>query len=374
MKFLCVDWPFDCSHSILVGVLFGVAVLQWFLLLPLAVKKGLIHGINYDSVKNVATKIPLAKDIWFILWNLLPFALLACYAYMWYNWGEWAASLAMLVHPDPEATLAQVDTFFASPVIPYVVLAIAVFAAIAQIPKQIRYIQASGTGDKSNDRAYWWDWRISRLIFAIRFLALPFNMFTVLMVALMIVRILTFLSLVAFSCEAVPALFHPDGMGGFSVVGSLAMAAAIPCIIYSGCGVVAIIDHKGQGLTHSASDVASILMLLPAIWITTVPLLIIDHKVGREHAKLAEASNALGAEALEEAQRVVKAEGREGLTKWVDTNAERLQLTSAMMRRPKYPLDTDRILQLIVSWLMPLLLYSTRRPFKREEPDASVVT
>lgn len=239
---------------------------------------------------------------------------------------------------------------FDNPCLLFIIVILSSIGCILQLLKQNKF-------RKSKNYVYWWDIRISKKIFRIRLICLFFNMLTVILVAATIFKLILIISVVALKCDISPIFFHPDGMGGLGNIGTAALTIAFTCIIISGCGLVALIDHRGQGATHLIGDVALLLMFLFALWVLTVPLWKIDKKLDRKYSRIISETGKIAQNSFREFNQQVENKTQENVDKWLRENSEQFQILQLVMKEPRYPVDLMVILKLFVSWLAPLMVY-----------------
>ena len=351
-----VAWV-DPWHETIVGVLLGVALLQWIIILYQAKSSGVLVEIRptefpqrYIPASPKLRVLPMAKDIWFILWNLLPFVFLACYVFAAYRWDEWATELSLGFGGFGDW---QVPWFLSG----YVWLPLGSLAGIVGCAGQLGK-------HKDTHHLYWWDRELRPRIFVVRFVALFFNMFTVTIGVGFILRLGYVLTAAAFGHDIQPTFAHPDGAAGFGSLGQAALALSMTCLVVSGFAVVAWVDHRGQGSLHRAGDVVLLLVpLVLGLWIVLGPPLKVDRALMAEWLPLHR--TALGAGA----GLAGAAEGAAG--------ADWLDVRGPFLIRPAFPLDVRTIASLLFSLLAPVALYGLRyyagylapRLFARVEQD-----
>jgi len=109
----------------------------------------------------------------------------------------------------------------------------------SQITKQITFL-------KNKEKLYWWDIRIVKEIFWIRFIFLFFNMILVGFTAYLITK-------VAFFIMAILALentlsinpFHPDLFGGLKILMEISSIILAIYFLRAMMGIVGFLDHRG---------------------------------------------------------------------------------------------------------------------------------
>ena len=347
MQYPVAGWgliPLDLQASILGGLVL-IAAAQWVLLFPLARQKNVLS--HFDSIKgeriqNAKEKRPFFEDIWFILWNLFPFALGYFCFYLMHQWSSWILAIDAVLVPNTLEKTVHINAFWNQKWMTVLALALCGLAVFSQFKKQ-----KSFEDDPENSIVYWWDRRISKRIFNIRAIALFFNMFVFLSGLLNVVKAYH-LTLSLSEMDVQPIWTHPDGMAGFSALGELGLSATMVVVLVSGCGLVALIDHKGkQGVLHLISDLALICLSIPALWLLSMPLTRLFDSIMIEHnqvVKLIGPSIQTQIESLK-----VQAEG---------ATVEELSLLTAVLERPRYPIDLEMLIQLVSSFLLPVLVYS----------------
>jgi hypothetical protein len=169
-------------------------------------------------------------------------------------------------------------------------------------------------------------------------------------------------SIAAFRCDVTPSLLHPDAMGGLGPLGEMAQVVGITCLIMSGGGIVATVDHWKQGLVHRVGDLLLLAMVLPSAWILTCPLIVVHGKLESEHAAIREGADARSRKLFAELKSESLPEGGSGsLAATYREKVDEAEKLSLALKPPAYPLDLGSGLGLLVSWLAPLILYVSRR-------------
>jgi hypothetical protein len=332
-----------------------VALVQWVLLPLLAHLKKVVHsldGVEDVHVRSAEEKRPFVEDIWFILWNLFPFAMLYFLFYLNQNWESWTHEFSHLVEGDLRTRLVPVDQGWGSASLTWALLAVSALSVWLQYRKQASFEDESIEEGKESI-AYWWDRRISRRIFTIRAVALFFNMFLFL-VALLNVFKCYHVAFVVSSYPVRPLFLHPDGMAGLGSLGLLCLSATLVLILVAGCGLVALIDHRGkQGFTHLVTDILLVGLVVPALILLVLPLQISHAKVLVEHQEMA-ADLAPQVQLMTEE---IRGAAQQGDLKSEDLeNIDTIASTASLIETPAFPIDFGMLVQMLSTFLLPALV------------------
>jgi len=331
---------YQLSIAVILGV---IALLQWLLLGPLAMQRGVISSLDEvpdAGVREAAEKRPLRRDLWFVLWNIFPFAMLGLILFIDHFWTAWIAALS-LVYPALPATVVEVEQFWDAAWITGIFLVVGVWGAVAQIPKQRGFIE-------NKDHAYWWDWRISRRIFIVRAVVLVTNM-VLLLVGLASVARGYHLAFSIADMAPQPVFLHPDGSAGIAPLGELALAGSLVLIFLSGCGVVAMLDHRSQGRLHLTGDLFLVSLAFVALLLFAMPLEAAHRNVLFAYEQ---AIAQVGPGVIEEFALFARTGSAAA--------AENVGLMAQALARPKYPANIETLLQMLTSFLLPVLVYALR--------------
>ena len=164
--------------------------------------------------------------------------------------------------------------------------------------------------------------------------SLFFNMFVFLSGLLNVVKAYH-LTLSLSEMDVQPIWTHPDGMAGFSALGRWGCATMV-VVLVSGCGLVALIDHKGkQGVLHLISDLALICLSIPALWLLSMPAARLFDSVMIEHNQVDSGINGSSIWTQIESP-TVQAEG---------ATVEELSLLTAVLGTASLPSDLEMLIQ-----------------------------
>ena len=335
-----IPW-LDPWHEVIVLLLLGVAAAQWLILLPAALRSGVFKDIDpdqfpegYDRDSETLRVLPMAKDVWFILWNLLPFVFLTFYVYAAYRWDEWATDLGLGFVGFGERSI---PLLLDGRLWLVVALGGALLGCIGQLNKH---------RDTSN--LYWWDRELRPRIFAVRLVALFFNMFTVVVGVGLVLRLGALLSLAAFAHEVQPRFAHPDGVAGFGSFGQATLAISMTCLVVAGFAVVAWIDHRGQGRLHFAGDVTLLgVAMVLGLWVVLGPPLKVDRQLVERWLPAHEI-------AMREVAGLRPEHPPDAIVDLIDAR-------TGFLTRPAFPLDVRVFTSLLFSLLTPIAFYGLRR-------------
>ncbi|MHC4214534.1 MAG: hypothetical protein ACYSWP_14315 [Planctomycetota bacterium] len=296
----------------------------------------------------------------------MPIILLIFYVYVWYHWDTWNGAISLVFGCGYNETLSLLNKFFNNRIISVVLIAIAVAGCAKQLQKQ--------KGFDTNNKAviYWWDRRISKRIFYVRFYSLFFNLITVMIVSLLILKLSLLVSIVPFATasQIKPIIGHPDGNWGTGALGQMAISIAMVCVFLSGCGIVALLDHWKQGFMHTVGDVLLIVAILPAIWLLTVPLMKVNKNLQQYHQPIKTEGSKVVRQYTSEMQSVARKSDEEKdpaiLHDWLKENAEHLGIVQKTIVAPKYLVDVNALIQLAMTGMVPSAFCWLRKLFKRE--------
>ena len=333
----------------LLFVLLGIAILQWMLTLPLVLKNNLFRNLA-DFEVEARRKVSFLEDKQYILWNILPIILLINYLYAWYFWADWETGLRLHFGEHFQQIYAWVEKAFGTNWILIGAIGVAIYGAFPLQLKKARRFR------ERKEIVYWWDREISHSIFVLRLWCLLPNLVSVILGAAFLVKVTLLVSLSALYGDVDPTLLHPDGAGGLGFMGEMALVVAAPCLIITGSGVVGLLDHRGQGFSHLFGDLALVAMLLPAVWILSVPMLRVHSEVRAEYRAFNEASRERAQTLQVEVGRLIAQRDSEGLGRWFEKNAEAAVFIGSSMKAPAFPVDLRGLLTALGSFLLPFLL------------------
>jgi hypothetical protein len=262
-------------------VLPAAAVLQWVLVVPLAVREQVLTSDSpgFDPLRTelAAGVEPTGffNDYFFTVWNLFPLVLFVVYLVANRFGRRWIRDVAPRIDTSEAAPSIRRLRRIRDHWVPAVLVVVAgVAGSAAQIPKQLGFFE-------THSQLYWWDWRVSPSIFTIRDVALFFN---VILVVLVFWGTLFGLLIVI---EAVrkgsvnPDYFHPDGAGGMLPLGNAMSVLILPWVAGAFLGVLGFFDHTtASELLFRIGDVALIATCtLIATLLFAYPLYLTKEKV-----------------------------------------------------------------------------------------------
>lgn len=282
-------------HRWLYVVLPAAAILQWVLVVPLAVRNDVLTSSSpgFDPLRDelVAGVEPvgLFNDFFFTVWNLFPIVLWAVYVVGDQFGRQWVRDVAPRIDTtgaaDSIRRLRRIRDHWA-PSLLFVGGGVAAMAA--QIPKQRGFLE-------THAQLYWWDWRVSPPIFVIRDLALFFNLVLILLVFWGTLFGLLIVIQAARKGEIQPDYFHPDDAGGLLPVGNAMSILILPWITGAFLGVLGFFDHTtANELLFRVGDVT--LVFVCTVIATTLfvyPLWTIHNKIARELQQVQESVHSL---------------------------------------------------------------------------------
>jgi hypothetical protein len=271
-------------HRWLYVVLPAAAVLQWLLVIPLAIRNDVLTSTSpgFDPLRDelVAGVEPTGffNDYFFIVWNLFPIALWAVYVAADQLGRQWIRDVAPRIDTTEAADsirkLRAVRDHWAPSLL---FLGGGVAALAAQIPKQLGFFD-------THAQLYWWDWRVSPPIFVIRDLALFTNLVLILLVfwGTLFGLLIVIQSVREGAIE--PDYFHPDDAGGLLPIGNAMSILILPWILGAFLGVLGFFDHTtASELLFRVGDVFLVVVCtVIAATLFAYPLYTIRTKISRE--------------------------------------------------------------------------------------------
>lgn len=220
------------------------AVLQWVLVVPLAVQNNVLtstsKGFESIGLQSGVAPTGFLNDFFFIAWNIFPIVLLIIYIFFDKIASQWIKDIANNVDTtDSASKIKFVRKIKFNSIVYYAVILIGIIGMAVQIPKQLGFFQ-------SLSQLYWWDWRVSPAIFIIRDIALFFNVVTV-----TIVYWNTLLSSIEIIVsvkygDVIPQVFHPDLTGGLMPYGNAISILILPWIVGTFLGLLGFFDHTAE--------------------------------------------------------------------------------------------------------------------------------
>lgn len=217
------------------------AILQWLLVLPLALNNNVIFsdsaGFNGIGIQEGVAPTGFINDFFFIAWNIFPVLLLLVYIIADKFGTTWIRDVANNVDTkNSHDKIQYIRKIKNNRYIHAIIILTGLVGMGAQIPKQIGFFN-------NLTQLYWWDWRVSPAIFIIRDIALFFNTITVITIYWH-----TLLSSVEIIVsvkygDVIPQFFHPDLSGGLMSYGNAITILVLPWIIGSFLGLLGYFDH-----------------------------------------------------------------------------------------------------------------------------------
>jgi len=195
--------------------------------------------------------VPFASDFFFIVWNLLPFALGFC---TWLIEGGLSRVVGATHTSQRDQALSIVRKMgsWVQPrkvVIPLALaaIAIAVLGCVQQFLKVARWSQ-------TQECTYWWQAQFSQLIFYVRLITLAVNMFCIVFdLAALLILLIAFARLAHARLWKVD-LLHADGCAGVAEYGRAAMAFTTVPFLAALCGLLGYYDHRAAGALQTVGD------------------------------------------------------------------------------------------------------------------------
>ena len=145
MTFTIAGWGVfsESIHITILTILLLIALIQWIILFPLARKYSLLHTLDHiqdEQIQQTEEKKSFFTDIWFILWNLFPFAIGLFCIFVSHNWNYWLAALNVVLVPDILAVVTEIDQLWSQSWISFGLLFLSAGSVWSQFTKQRRFI------------------------------------------------------------------------------------------------------------------------------------------------------------------------------------------------------------------------------------------
>ncbi len=212
-------------------------------------------GQGLQGIPAVADTVikGLLNDFFYTVWNIFPIVLWLCY-YSLMRWGvDWRTNLhASFPGSEAEEIRREVHRLRDHWIAALVIFGFAFCAALSQFPKQLAFIEA-------RDFVYFWDWRVSKVLFGVRLLALISNMGLIAFIFWHSFMLLVELTLLSKRCNVKSHPLHPDNQCGFKSLGYLLYLLIAPWVCGAFVGVMGWLDHRGkQGMWNLLGDVGLI--------------------------------------------------------------------------------------------------------------------
>lgn len=136
-------------------------------------------------------------------------------------------------------------------------------------------------------------------------------------------------------------------------LGQLCLSPTLILILVAGCGLVALIDHRGnQGITHLISDITLIGLAIPALILLVMPL-------QKAHTQVLDQHQELTAHVLPLVQAQTNEMRHEIIHLSRLPNAgevESIASATALIASPGYPINFGMIVQMLSTFLLPVLV------------------
>ncbi len=347
--------------NIMYVILPAIAVLQWLIVIPVVQRKKLWGALaKIGSIHAVDKKIAFMDDGFFFLWNISPIFFLGVYYYTASNWQNWVADLILLNRNDLVLCYNKLYFLRFHEVVLLLCVTISIVAVCYQIWKQHQF-------KKYNTFVYWWDIRISKIIYITRLFALFYNMFLFFYILLFVFHMGIFLVQVVNLSQLNLMFFHPDNAGGLGVIGEISIVLSSILLFISGIGITAIFDHKHtQGIVHTMSDIMSLICIVPACFILMYPTIVNSRSLTNAFTPLnIEAEQLLYITIPQEIKQIIKTElpaedcKRKVLLNfdtWMDKRSRQIKILQDLLRVQYFPIRMGEFVSLVTSLFFPLFL------------------
>lgn len=238
----------------------AIIALQWFAVVPLAISHDLVWSLPVELPEG-GMSVPLARDYFFIVWNLLPFGIVGS---LW--WAERRVQRVLSVmkakspSTDGQAPITGAVRRYARYQVHWALIGLAV--VIAALGSWYQFVKVAGW-ESDGSVTYWWQAQYSLVIFYTRLVVLFFDLLILpFALASLVTLILTVNRLASLFRDHLEPL-HIDGCGGAADFGRAAVAFTfIPCMIGL-CGLLGILTHGPAAVTHRMGD--AMLLLAGAV-------------------------------------------------------------------------------------------------------------
>jgi len=239
---LYINWLFMLAVlSFLQWIFIGYYVLRNYNILGNKISNNAFDGIEKYK-DNSKVRIPFIKDYFFIYWNIYPLIFYGFFYYLDVSWNNFLTQIIMI-----EGKYAQnlYNYFFKNDYVKFLDLFVLIIAIIlayigtfgTQIKKQTRFIN-------EKDKIYWWDVRINKKIYWIRFIFLFLNIIFIAFMTYLTTKVIIFVTLVLYSKNIIINPFNPDGFGGLRVFIEISSIILSIYLLRATMGVVGLLDHK----------------------------------------------------------------------------------------------------------------------------------
>ena len=234
-------------------ILACLSVLQWILTICIVAKNYLKLGNKIDTdtfgfAKNYIAKIPFAKDYFYIFWNIYPIILYAFFYYLDTSWENYLNQIVMIYGDNAKLVYGtwfntftvsgyKIDYKYIDIFVIFISITLAFRATfITQIKKQKQFI-------REDKKIYWWDIRLNKKLFWIRFIFLFFNFILIVFISYIGIKVVLFIiNLLSLNVTINP--FHPDGYGGLRVLMEISSIILAIYLLLATMGIVGFLDHK----------------------------------------------------------------------------------------------------------------------------------
>lgn len=234
-------------------ILCCLAVIQWVITIIYVSKNYNILGrsIEVKELNHYRDKISFTHDYYYIYWNIYP---ILFYAFFYYIDTSWNAYFNQIVMIGGYQVKDLYDNFFIElplgsgisykfidTLILIIMISFAYMATFGtQIKKQKQFM------DETN-KVYWWDIRIVKELYWIRFIFLFFNMVLVGFVAYITTKVALFVLALLSMGDIIFNInpFHPDLFGGLRVLMEISSIILAIYLLRAMLGIVGFLDHRG---------------------------------------------------------------------------------------------------------------------------------
>ena len=240
---LPINWLFILAIlSFFQWIFIGYYVLKNYNILGNKISNNAFDGVEKYKDNN-KVRIPFIKDYFFIYWNIYPLIFYGFFYYLDVSWNNFLTQIIMIDGKDSQKLYYY---FFKNDYIKFLDLFVLIVAIIlayigtfgTQIKKQIQFIN-------EKDKIYWWDIRINKKIYWIRFVFLFLNIILIAFITYLTTKVIIFMTLVLYSKNITINPFNPDGFGGLRVFIEIASIILSIYLLRATMGIVGLLDHIG---------------------------------------------------------------------------------------------------------------------------------
>jgi len=243
-------------------ILACLSIIQWIITLIYVSKKYNILGReitnNAFSIRGEfdikdypkENRISFTHDYFYIYWNIYPIIFYIFFYYLDTSWNSYLNQIIMIGGDKAQEVynfwFKQIPIFsteISYQYIDMIVLFISIFIAYkatfgTQIKKQIQFINET-------NKLYWWDIRISKELYWIRFIFLFFNMILVAFIAYLGLKVVLFVTSILSLDTLTINPFHPDNFGGLRVLMEISSIILAIYLLRATMGIIGFLDHRG---------------------------------------------------------------------------------------------------------------------------------